>query len=518
MTVIDGQGPYERRRRPVGEEGPVLELVDIDKHFGGVHAVRKVSLRVHAGEVLALAGENGAGKSTLVGIASGRITQDSGHVHVDGAVLTEKGPAAAAAAGVRLVPQELLMCPDMSVLENIMLGHAPTRARFFVNRPAATAEARRRLRQLRVDGDIDLDMPVSLLPVVQRAFVQIARGLTPGASVMLIDEPTAPMDAAAVESFLKVIQAITTSGLGIVYISHRLEEIFQLADRICIMRDGQMAAELTGSEMTHAAVIDAMVGGRELRAVDAAIAPDGPTVLRATNLVAPGVRDVSFEVKSGEVLAVYGISGSGRESLGAALVGANKTSTGEVQINGKTTKPGSVVDSVARGVGYVPAERRTMGLDLEASVAANLTLAIFRRLARKGFLRRQTIERTASTWVDRLQIRTPAVSTSIGALSGGSQQKVLLARWLAAKSQVLVLEEPTRGVDVATKAEIYHLLHDMAQSGAAILVITSDIEEAALVSQRVLVMRQGRIAAELRNPNQSDLARAAQSPKEVVDD
>lgn len=500
----------------IASSSPALELLNIDKHFGGVHAVRNVSLHVHAGEVLALAGENGAGKSTLVGVASGRVSQDSGRVLVGGEVLEDKGPAAAAQAGVRLVPQELLICPDMSVVENVLLGQIPRKSRLFVDRTAAKAETKRRLVQLHAADDIDLDAPVALLPVVQRAFIQIARGLTPGASVMLIDEPTAPMDASAVDSFLKVIEALTSSGLAIIYISHRLDEIFHLADRICIMRDGRIAAELTGKEMNHSTVIDAMVGSRELRPVDLATAVTGPVALQATALSAPGISDVSFDLAAGEMLAVYGISGSGRESLGAALVGATKATSGRVKVNGKRTKPGSVVDAVAHGVGYVPAERRTLGLDLEGSVAANLTLAMFKRLSSFGFLRRQTLETTASTWVDRLQIRTPGVSTAIGALSGGSQQKVLLARWLAAEAQVLVLEEPTRGVDVATKAEIYRLLNEMVCAGAAVLVITSDIEEAALVSERVLVMRQGTVAADLRNPSQSDLARVGQTSKELI--
>jgi len=496
---------------------PALELIDIEKHFGGVHALRNVSMRVNPGEVLALAGENGAGKSTLVGVASGRVHQDSGEVLVDGILVTGRSPLAAAEAGVRLVPQELLLCPDLSVAENVMLGQLPRLGRYLVNRRAARSAARSRLEVLGAHDEIDLDAPVGLLPVVQRTFVQIARSLTPGARVLLIDEPTAPMDARAVESFLNAVQALTASGLAIVYISHRLDEIFQLADRVCVMRDGAMAAELTGDEMTPAAVIDAMVGGRELRTFDAVASGGREAVLVADQVRAPGLNGVSLTLGSGQVLAVYGISGSGREQLGSALVGATKTTGGTVTVNGKTLKPGSVADAVAKGVGYVPAERRSQGLDLEASVANNLTLAMFRQLARLTFLRSQTLERAANRWIVSLRIRTPSAATPIGSLSGGSQQKVVLARWLAAKSKVLVLEEPTRGVDVGTKAEIYNLLHGMARDGAAVLIITSDIEEAALVTDRVLVMRGGLVTAELHRPNQVDLARAAQSTEETAD-
>lgn len=493
---------------------PALELVDIDKRFGGVHALRQVSLRVRPGEVLALAGENGAGKSTLVGVASGRVEQDAGEVFVNGSPVTDRSPHAAAEAGVRLVPQELMLCPELSVYDNVMLGQLPRVSRYFTNRREAKAMARSRLKQLGVHEDIDLDAPVAQLPVVERAFVQIARSLTPGASVLLIDEPTAPMDARAVESFMNVVQALTASGVAIVYISHRLEEIFRLADRICVMRDGEMAAELTEGAMTHANVIDAMVGGRELRTLDAAVKQAGEPALVARELASRGLVDVSLTVHAGEVLAVYGISGSGREQLGSALVGATKRTGGSVEVGGVSLKAGSVADAVSRGVGYVPAERRSQGLDLEGSVAANLTLAMFRRLARLGFVRMRTLERAADRWIESLRIRTPSASTRTGALSGGSQQKVLLARWLAANSKVLVLEEPTRGVDVGTKAEIYNLLHEMARNGAAVLVITSDIEEAAVLTDRVLVMRQGRVAAEMHRPTQADLARAAQSAEE----
>lgn len=499
---------------PAASGATALELIDIDKRFGGVYALRKVSLRVRPGEVLALAGENGAGKSTLVGVASGRIEQDAGDMFVDGRPFTWGGPHAAAEAGIRLVPQELMLCPDLTVYENVLLGQLPRVGRVFLNQRAARAIARRRLEQLGVHGDIDIDAPVARLPVVQRAFVQIARSLTPGASVLLIDEPTAPMDARAVESFMNAVKALTASGVAIVYISHRLEEIFQLADRICVMRDGMMAAELTATQMTQQNVINAMVGGRELRALDAAPRQAGEPALVARGLAARGLVDVSLTVAVGEVLAVYGISGSGREQLGSALVGATKRTGGSVEVGGTPLKRGSVADAVAHGLGYVPAERRSQGLDLEASVASNLTLAMFRTLARLGFVRKETLERAAAAWIESLRIRTPSAATRTGSLSGGSQQKVLLARWLAAKSRVLVLEEPTRGVDVATKAEIYNLLHDMARGGAAVLVITSDIEEAAVVTDRVLVMRQGRVAAELHRPSQADLARAAQSTEE----
>lgn len=493
---------------------PVLTIVDAVKHYGGVYALKGVSLSVNAGEVHALVGENGAGKSTLVGVAAGRVIPDSGSVQVQGNTLKGRGPAEAQAAGVRLIPQELLMCPDMSVLDNILLGNPPVRAGLLDKRQAR-AEASARLA--RVGIDLDLDAPVGALSVVHRTFVQIARGLTPGAAVMLIDEPTAPMDNTEVETFLKVMRALTTEGIGIVYISHRLDEIFQLADRVSVMRDGNLVRQIDGSDLTHQTVIDAMVGERELKApVGGHLSGNSEAALQVRGVSASGVRDISFELHRGELLAVYGISGSGRESLGSALIGAIRRESGTVATSRGILKRGNVADAVAKGIGYVPAERRTLGLDLDASIAANLTWANLRHLRHWGLVTKGVIERCADVWVRRLEIKTPNSAIPVGALSGGSQQKVLLARWLAADCQILILEEPTRGVDIATKSEIYHLLRELAESGTSVLVITSDIEEASIVAPRVLVMRDGAITTTLEHPTQAQLATAAQAIKDVA--
>lgn len=334
---------------------------------------------------------------------------------------------------------------------------------------------------------------------------------------MLIDEPTAPMDNSEVETFLKVMRALTAEGIGIVYISHRLDEIFQLADRVSVLRDGAMVGQLVGDDLTHQAVIDAMVGERELKVDDsAALVGVGEPALMVRGLTAPGVRDITFDLHRGELLAVYGISGSGRENLGAALIGGSRREDGSVATTSGVLKRGDVADAVAKGVGYVPAERRTLGLDLDASIAANLTWANLRRLGRWGLVTKRATERCADVWVRTLAIKAPDSTIPVGALSGGSQQKVLLARWLAADCQILILEEPTRGVDIATKSEIYHLLRELAESGTSILVITSDIEEASIVAPRVLVMRDGAITTTLEQPTQAQLATAAQATKEIA--
>ncbi len=430
---------------------PLLDIVDVHKAYGGVQALGGVSVKVHEGEVLAVVGENGAGKSTLVGIAAGRVVPDQGSISVHGHQLLSHGPAEAMRAGIRLVPQELLICPDMSVLDNVLLGERPTRLGIFLDRPAARREVQRRLDRLGVEG-FDLDTPVGDLSVVLRTFVQIARGLSPGAKVMLIDEPTAPMDDAEVLQFLSVLRALTRDGIGIIYISHRLKEIFQLANRIDVLRDGRLVAELSGDEMTYQRVISAMVGGKSLKERAAVETPDGPVRLSVDDLAAKGIRDVSFQLRGGEILVVYGISGSGREVLGPAIVGAIPRK-GSVEIDGRKAAA-SVADSVTKGLGYMPPERRTQGLDLDASVAANMTTAVLKALSRWGFLTTARLRTVADEWIRRLAIRTSSSDASVFSLSGGSQQKVLLARWLAAGVEILVLEEPTRGVDVGTKAEI----------------------------------------------------------------
>jgi ABC-type sugar transport system ATPase subunit len=325
---------------------------------------------------------------------------------------------------------------------------------------------------------------------------------------MLIDEPTAPMDDAEVIQFLSVLRALTREGMGIVYISHRLKEIFQLAHRINVLRDGKLVVELSGDEMTYQRVISAMVGGKSLKERSTTVAEHGPVRLKVAGVDAKGIRNVSLELRGGEILVVYGISGSGREVLGPAIVGAIPRK-GIVEVDGRQTSA-SVADSVTKGLGYMPPERRTQGLDLNASVAANMTTTVLGAVSRWGFLTSARLRAVADEWIKRLAIRTPSSDTTVFSLSGGSQQKVLLARWLAAGVEILVLEEPTRGVDVGTKAEIYGLLDDLASRGSAVLVITSDIEEAALLGRSALVMRRGELAARIEHPTEEALAVAAQ--------
>jgi len=479
------------------------------KHYGGVLAVDSVDFHAESGEIVALLGENGAGKSTLVGIAAGRVSPDSGQVRVGSIDVTGATPAEVSAAGLRLVPQELLSCLDMTVLDNVLLGQHPTRWGPFIDRAAAVVEARRRLEILGV-ADIDLRTMVGSLPVVDQAFVQIARGLGDGARVFLLDEPTAPMDNAEVDRFLGVLRTAAAAGASIVYISHRLDEVFKLADRIVVLRDGKLAGEFVPGDSSIQEVVSAMVGGRSLVQGDAApLAPSTQNALDVRAVQGSLVSDFSLRLGEGEICCIYGISGSGREEIGGLITGAIPRRHGGVTLWGRPIPNGGIADAVALGLGYVPAERRRQGLMLEASVAANLTLAILGKMARWGFLAPSAPRRRTTPWIDTLSIKAIGPDVAVGSLSGGSQQKVLLARWLAADSGVLVLEEPTRGVDIATKAEIYELLRSLASQGKAVLVVTSDIEEASLIGERVVVIHGGRIVSELTRPTQEQIALAA---------
>jgi len=485
----------------------------VRKAFDGATAVDGVDLVVKAGEVLALLGENGAGKSTLVGVAAGRLAPDFGRVEIGGADVTGSSPAQIAEFGLRLVPQELLNCPDLSVLDNVMLGQMPRRFGLFVDRRLAALEARKRLDKLGVE--IDLRAPMGTLPVADQAFVQIARSLATDCHVLILDEPTAPMDDVEVARFLEVVSALASSGVGIVYISHRLDEVFRVSDRIAVLRDGKLVAEFETRDASLAQVVSAMVGGREIRSAEATeIVGHGPISLQCEGLTGKTLSGVDLALRAGEVHCIYGAAGSGREEIGALLVGASRRAGGKVHLGDWVMPVGDFRGAVNRGLGYVPPERRSLGLILDASIAVNLTLAILRRMSRMGFVRPRTPNQRTTPWLDRLKVKSSGPASPMSSLSGGSQQKVLVARWLAAHSSTLVLEEPTRGVDIATKSEMYRLFAELAMEGKTVLVITSDIEEATLTAHTVTVLRGGRVVATLSRPNQEEIALAAHGAHE----
>jgi ABC-type sugar transport system ATPase subunit len=483
-----------------------LEAVGLTKHYGAVAALDNVSLRVRAGEVVAVCGENGAGKSTLMKVISGLIEPDSGSLRICEQNAPPEPPARRAERGIALVPQELTLCPDLTVAENVSLGKLPTRGPFISWR-TVRAEARARLQSLGL-ADLDVKAQVGGLSVAEMAFVQIARALQPDSMVLIVDEPTAPLSARESQALLTLLRQVAARGVAILFVTHRLDEVLEVCDRAVVLRDGRLVAEIDGADLTRNALVAAMVGDADL-SVPEAPARSGEPLLQATGLTGGTIADVSLHVCAGEIVGVYGLLGSGRDELGGLLVGATARDDGEVSVGGTPLPRGNVRAAIKAGVGYVPAERRASGLALDQSIKDNLTLGVVEQLARRGWRDRAAERQAAQEWVTTLDIAAPSVDAPVASLSGGGQQKVLIARWLAAGSRCLVLDEPTRGVDVATKASIYRLLAEQAGTGTAVLVISSDLEEVMTVATRVLVIRDGRIIADVADPQQSQVAALA---------
>ncbi len=488
---------------------PVIAATGLHKRYGGVQALRGVDIAVAAGEVVAIVGENGAGKSTLVKALSGVIEPDAGEIAVDGVPHRLSSPRVAQAVGIRIAAQELQLAVDVSVTENLLMGQLPTRGWLgTVDWAAAHDLAEQRLARLGVHH-VDVTQSIRTLSVVDSAFVQIARAMSEETRVLILDEPTAPMDATEVTQLLEVIRTVSATGIAVLYISHRLPEIFAICHRAVVLRDGEIVAEFGVDEMTTERLVEAMVSGR-MREFDV---PDRPVGDGGFGLEAHGVRGrvITIDhltVAHGEVVSVYGSLGSGREEVAPSLLGLTG-SVADLTVQGRSIGRVTTPAVIDAGVGYVPAERRSEGLVLERSVAENLTLGMLGQLSNLGVVDRRRDAEIVATWIASLDIATDSPETPVQALSGGSQQKVLLSRWLAAGKQVLVLEEPTRGVDVATKAEIYRTLHQHAARGGCVLIVSSDIEEVARVSHRVLVMRDGGIVAELHGAEEADIAARA---------
>ena len=468
---------------------------------------------MNAGEILCLVGENGAGKSTLAGVAAGLVAPDSGRIFIDGSEVNITSPRVAESVGIRLASQELQLCPELDVTTNVLLGHYPTKKfPFLVDYEAMKAKAAERLASLGLE-DIDLDKNVGELPVVYRAFVQIARSLTPGAKVLITDEPTAPMSDIEAERLLKLLRTICDQGVGIVFVSHRLDEVLNIADRIVVIRDGVLVDEMSKSEGSKERMVSSMLGqkasgtlqqrGVKTEDSEVALTIEG---LATTN----GIQSLDLSLRYGEILGVYGIAGSGRDALGMTIFGSTKPSGGEIRVGNIPVRLGSIKSTMESGIGYVPAERRTQGLLLERSIKENITLAFLRKLAKWGLIQNDLEQNAAQVWIDKLSVKTGNMENTVMSLSGGNQQKVLLSRWLLTGCRILILDDPTRGVDIGSKLEIYELLQTLAhQEKVAVMVITSDIEEVLKISDRIEVIRHGRSVLSKVNPTQEEVARAA---------
>lgn len=476
--------------------GPVIEAHHIVKKFGGATAVDGVSIEVHPGEIHSVVGENGAGKSTLMRVLSGVIPHDSGDVLVEGAPL-EPGAREAIDAGISLVHQELSLVPEMTVAENIMLGYAPTTFGFtrYGEMKKIAAEA---LHEIGVS--VDLNERISRLSVALRQFVEIARAVARKPKVLILDEPTATLTPAETDYLLEMLQRLAGRGMAIVYISHRIPEVFRISHTVTILRDGKRVAVSPIGETSPEQVVDQMVG-RELKKdlQDRREATPGEVVLKAVGIRAPGVNGVDLEVRAGEIVGLGGLVGAGRTELVRAIIGADDRLAGHVTmtLNGKTKVLTSYQSAVKNGVGYIPEERRTDGLALTMTVSENINLTNRKELSTAGFQLKKKIVTFAQELADRVGLRPPEIKREAGQYSGGNQQKIVLAKWLGRKPSLIVLDEPTRGVDVGAKAEIHRLVKGLADNGTAVLVVSSDLPELLELSDTIHVVRDGQIQGTL---------------------
>ena len=475
----------------------MITFQSITKRFGGVVALDGVSFAVQRGECHALMGENGAGKSTLGKVLAGIHRPDDGRVEVEGRAQSFHSPRDAVRAGIGMVHQELAFCPDLTVAENLCLGRYPRRARWFLDRRAMGARARALLDGIGVT--LDLDAPMKALTTGQEQLVQIAGAVGTGARILVFDEPTSSLSEAESQRLFALIARLKARGVTMIYVSHRVPEVLQLCDHITILRDGRHVATFDRAEATQDRIVRAMIG-RQLgtsspRHLETA---PGGVKLRVDRLASPGkFEEVSFTVRAGEIVGFAGLVGSGRSEVARAVFGLDREATGQVEVDGRPLKGRSVPEAMRAGLGLVPEDRKRQGLILMMSGRGNFSLVILDRLRRWGFLDHRREAREAGTLFARLRVKTPTLDTPVAALSGGNQQKVVIAKWLARSLKILIVDETTRGVDVGAKVEIHGLLDELACNGGAVLLISSELPEVLNLATRILVMRNGRLVGEV---------------------
>jgi rhamnose transport system ATP-binding protein len=472
----------------------LLTLNGISKSFAGVHALKGVSFELRPGEVHALVGENGAGKSTLIKIISGAHQPDAGTLHVADREVTENDPVLSRKLGIAVIYQRPALLPDLTVAENIALGLERQGAARIVRWAPRRDRAKELLR--RVGASIDPNALVHTLSMPEQQLVEIARALGADSRILILDEPTASLSDREVERLLEVIRGLKQQGVGIIYISHRLEELFQVADRVTVLRDGASVGTRPISEVDRRELIRMMVG-REITAIfPKQTVPLGDVVLRLERVGCrqSGVHEVSFEVRAGEIVGLAGLVGAGRTEQARILFGLTPADAGVIEWRGKPTSIRSPAQAAQLGIAYVPEDRRRHGVILEMPVATNATLSVLNRISTNGWINFRRERALAGEYVKRLSIKTASLATPVGDLSGGNQQKVSVARWLATEPKLLILDEPTQGIDVGAKAEIHRLMCELAGRGMAILMISSELPEILGMSDRIVVMHGGTVS------------------------
>lgn len=486
-------------------ENVLLKMSGITKRFPGTIALNKVNLELRVGEVLVLLGENGAGKSTLMKILAGAYTRDEGEIWIEGKKTELGTPLAAQAAGVAIIYQELTQIPQLSAAENIYIGRELKRGP-FVDWKTINQSARELLS--RVEADFSETTPTRKLSVAQRQMVEIAKALSTNAKIIVMDEPTSSLTPHEVEGLFRIIRHLKEEGKSIIFISHHLEEVKEIGDRATVLRDGCYVDTVNVETHSIDDMIELMVGRSLVTKYPKIHAPIGEELLRVEGMTRRGVvDDVSFTLRKGEVLGFAGLVGAGRTELCRLLFGADPADAGKVFISGKQVSIDSPREAIRKGIGFLTENRKEEGLVLHMSITRNISMPILDTLNRSPFRWLKIIdhkrdEELAQEYYDRLGIKAPSVRKKSGELSGGNQQKVVFAKWIATRSMILMIDEPTRGIDVGAKVEIYNLINDLAQQGVGIILVSSELPEVMGMADRILVMCQGKITGELKNPKE----------------
>lgn len=473
-----------------------LEINHISKAFPNIQALNDVSMEIRPGEILAFMGENGAGKSTLLKILNGDYQPDSGTIRIDGKLVSFPNPHSAHKAGIRVIYQEPEIIPWVDVPENIWVGELP-RQFGFLNRGKLNALVQESLSAYGFEQVLPTHLMGNQLSPAQKQLVEIMRALKSGVSVLALDEPTSSLTDEEVTRLFTLVRKLRDEGVAIIYVSHRLNEIRHLCDRVAILRDGKLITVQPLSELSQTEIVRLMVGREIADVFQRNINPAPRTVLEVQNLHSNWHRDISFHVNAGEVVGFSGLVGAGRTELAKVIFGAFPRKSGRVILEGQDTNIRSPGEAIMKGIGFAPEDRKREGLVLIRSVLENASIAILRQLSSLGFIRNRLETNVVTGFIEKLRVVTPTVEQPVGKLSGGNQQKVVLARWLAAKPRVLILDEPTRGIDVGAKAEIYNLLDELAKQDIAIILISSELPEILGLSDRIYVMQNGRITGEL---------------------
>lgn len=479
----------------------LLVVKNVSKEFPGVKALQNVSLDVRKGEVLALMGENGAGKSTLIKILAGVYIKDSGQITFEGKEVDTNSPAISQQIGISVIFQELNLLPNLSIAENIFAGRERRKAKVFFDKRRTRKEAIRLMDE--VGLDCDPDILVKDLSLSQKQMVEVAKALSLKAKLIIMDEPTSSLTNREVETLFSIINKLKRNGISVIFVSHKINEVKRISDRVHVLRDGRYIGCLEKGEINEDRIIQMMVGRKLESIFDKAETQISDTVLEVRNLSTSKLRNVNFKVRKGEILGFAGLVGAGRTEVMRAIFGVDKKTSGQIFIDGKEVKINSPIDAINAGIGFVPEDRKSQGLILGMSVMKNITLPGLNNVSRLGFLKKVLEEKTTDNYIEKLRIKTPHRDQTVVNLSGGNQQKVVVSKWLATNPKVLIMDEPTRGIDVGAKKEIHSLMSQLAQNGVAIIMISSELPEILGMSDRIIVMHSGMIKGELNREQAS---------------